>query len=121
MAELIALRGREPSVPERIDLRDWKPSVPERIELRARGRELRLRWPEGLETKLGAATLRNACRCASCTHLLRSGDPVRADAQIHVQHVAEVGVAGLQLVFSDGHRRGIFPWQYLRQLAVTTD
>jgi DUF971 family protein len=94
-------------------------SMPELIELRDRGRELRLRWPDGLEKTLGAATLRNACRCAGCTHLLRSGDPVHADAQIHLQQVAEVGAAGLQLVFSDNHRRGIFPWRYLRQLAVT--
>jgi len=94
--------------------------MPELIELRDRGRELRLRWPDGLERTLGAATLRNACRCASCTHSLRSGDPVRADSQILLQQVAEVGAAGLQFVFSDSHRRGIFPWQYLRQLAITT-
>jgi DUF971 family protein len=24
--------------------------------------------------------------------------------------------AGLNLVFSDGHRRGIYPWAYLREL-----
>ena len=106
-------------MPELIERLDREPSMPELIELRGRGRELRLRWPDGLETTLGAVTLRNACRCASCTHLLRSGDPVRADAQIHLQQVAEMGVAGLQLVFSDSHRRGIFPWPYLRQLAVT--
>ncbi len=82
---------------------------------------MRLLWPDGLEATLGATMLRTACRCAGCTHLLRSGAPVHADTQIHLQQVAEVGVAGLQLVFSDGHRRGIFPWQYLRQLAVTTD
>lgn len=95
-------------------------SMPELIELRDRGRKLRLRWPDGLEKTLGAATLRSACRCAGCTHLLRGGDPPQVDAQIHLQQVAEFGVAGLQLVFSDSHRRGIFPWQYLRQLAVTT-
>jgi DUF971 family protein len=94
-------------------------SMPELIELRDRGRELRLRWPDGLEKTLGAGTLRNACRCSGCTHLLRTGNPVQVNAHIHLQQLVEVGVAGLQLVFSDGHRRGIFPWQYLRQLAVT--
>ena len=107
-------------MPELNEHRDRGHSMPELFELRDRGRELRLRWPDGLETTLGAVALRNACRCASCTHSLRSGDPVRADAQIHLQQVAEFGVAGLQLMFSDSHRRGIFPWQYLRQLAVTT-
>jgi DUF971 family protein len=74
--------------------------------------------PELVETTLGAQTLRNACRCAGCTHLRRRGDQVQADAETGLQRVAEFGIAGLQLVFSDGHRRGIFPWEYLRQLAV---
>jgi DUF971 family protein len=91
---------------------------PERVELRARGGELRLCWPDGLELTLAAATLRNACRCADCTHLRRIGAYVEADPKISLQHVAEFGVAGLQLVFSDSHRRGIFPWAYLRQMAT---
>ena len=40
------------------------------------------------------------------------------DAEISLAEVVEFGVAGLQVVFSDGHRRGIFPWEYLRQLAM---
>jgi len=79
---------------------------------------MRLRWPDGLETTLGAATLRNACRCAACTHSRRSGTQVLRDADIALRQAVEFGVAGLQLVFSDGHRRGIFPWEYLRQLAI---
>ena len=92
-------------------------SVPERIELRDGGRQLRVRWRDDLETALSAATLRNACRCAACTHSHRNGSTAQADAGIVLDHVAEFGVVGLHLVFSDGHRRGIFPWAYLRQLA----
>jgi DUF971 family protein len=95
------------------------PPLPELIALGARGRVLRLRWPGGLETALSAAALRSACRCAACTHLRRSGAPARVDMEISLQQVAEFGVAGLQLVFSDGHRRGIFPWEYLQQLAIS--
>jgi len=95
--------------------------LPERVELSDRGRELRLRWPDGLEAALSAATLRNACRCATCTHLRRGGGRARTDGKLALEQVAEFGVAGLQLVFSDGHRRGIFPWEYLRQLATGSD
>lgn len=28
-----------------------------------------------------------------------------------------MGVAGLQVVFADGHDRGVFPWAYLRAIA----
>jgi DUF971 family protein len=87
------------------------------IELSDRGRTLHLRWPDGLAAALTAATLRRACRCAACTQLQRSGAGAPIEPGIILQEVVEFGVAGLQLVFSDGHRRGIFPWQYLRQLA----
>lgn len=95
--------------------------VPERIELGDRGRQLRLCWPDGLEKALSAMTLRNACRCAACTHLRRCGGHLQmdTDTQISMRQVTEFGVAGLQLVFSDGHRRGIFPWGYLRQLTAS--
>ena len=96
-------------------------SMPERVELREQGRGLRLRWADDRETTLSALTLRKACRCAACTHLRRNGAVPQADPGIALRQVAEVGVVGLQLVFSDGHRRGIFPWEYLRQLAGGAD
>jgi DUF971 family protein len=96
-------------------------AVPERIEVGDRGRELRVRWPDGLEAALSAPTLRDACRCATCTHLRRGGGRAPSDAQITLAQVAQFGVAGLQLVFCDGHRRGIFPWEYLRELAARAD
>ena len=94
-----------------------QPSVPECVELRGGGGQLRVRWPDGLEATFSATTLRNACRCAACTHSRRNGSMPQADATIALDQVAQFGVAGLHLVFSDGHRRGIFPWAYLRQLA----
>jgi DUF971 family protein len=96
-------------------------AMPERIALADRGRRLRVRWPDGLEAALGAPTLRDACRCATCTHSRRSGARAQRDAQITLEEVTQFGVAGLQLVFSDGHRRGIFPWEYLRELAARAD
>lgn len=92
--------------------------MPERIELGAQRRRLCLRWPDGLEATLSATMLRNACRCAACTQARRSGAQLEMDAGIGLDEVVEFGVAGLQVVFSDGHRRGIFPWEYLRQLAT---
>jgi DUF971 family protein len=91
--------------------------APDQVELADRRRGLRLRWPDGVEADLGAAMLRSACRCATCTHGRRTGAPAPVDPGIELDQVVEFGVAGLQLVFSDGHRRGIFPWEYLRELA----
>lgn len=94
-------------------------SMPERIELGARHHRLCLRWPDGLEATLGAATLRSACRCAACAKARQGGAQLEIDAGVGIDEVVPFGIAGLQLVFSDGHRRGIFPWEYLRQLATS--
>ncbi|MBH8614570.1 DUF971 domain-containing protein [Pseudomonas mohnii] len=40
----------------------------------------------------------------------------RVDAQVRVIDLHSQGY-GLQLIFSDGHDRGIYPWPYLAQLA----
>jgi prepilin-type processing-associated H-X9-DG protein len=38
--------------------------------------------------------------------------------------IAEIGAIGdyaINVVFTDGHARGIFPWTYLRELAFAAD
>lgn len=66
---------------------------------------------------LSSSLLREACRCATCR-----GDRMRntfaPDDQVRLLEARPFGVAGLQLVFSDGHSRGLFPWDYLRSLAA---
>jgi hypothetical protein len=54
-----------------------------------------------------------------CTCLLmpsRRWKISRVDAQVWVIDLHSQGY-GLQLIFSDGHDRGIYPWPYLAQLA----
>nr|WP_244575527.1 DUF971 domain-containing protein [Rhizobium sp. 11515TR] len=36
---------------------------------------------------------------------------------IQVADIEPIGSYGVRLVFSDGHDRGIYPWQYLREIA----
>jgi len=38
------------------------------------------------------------------------------EVAIRLDAIHPVGDKGLNLVFSDGHGRGIFPWAYLREL-----
>jgi DUF971 family protein len=49
-------------------------------------------------------------------HAKRSGRLALYDAEITVVEAKPFGVSGLQLFFSDGHSRGVFPWAYLREL-----
>lgn len=77
---------------------------------------LRLQWPDGT-ADLGAAALRAACRCGPCrARALRREAP--AGASVELTDAASVGQYALQLVFSDGHDRGIYPWVLLRELSA---
>jgi len=73
-----------------------------------------LHWPDGVIQTLTHHELRLACRCAYCRadRLRASAPPV---AQVGIRAVQTQGY-GLQLIFSDGHDRGIFPWSYLREM-----
>jgi DUF971 family protein len=74
-------------------------------------------WNDGWEQRLTAAFLRKQCQCASCKadrfHLgqVQAGLP-----SLRVADIKVVGAYGVQIIFSDGHDRGIFPWVYLHAL-----
>lgn len=75
--------------------------------------ELRLHWADGSRQVLGHSLLRQGCRCAHCKSRRLRGDAPPAAAHIRALHMQGYG---LQIVFDDGHDRGIFPWEYLRSL-----
>jgi DUF971 family protein len=90
---------------------------PDEIVVRAGRSELVLVFAEG-SLAIGAPRLRAACRCADCRRerIDRDADP---DARgTTIADVRLVGDHALNIAFSDGHDRGIYPWSYLRELAL---
>ncbi len=87
--------------------------VPESIVQRPGG--LLLRSTDG-ELSLTVAELRAACRCAQCTAATLQGHPPQPIAGLRLAGVTPVGSYALQLRFSDGHDRGIYPWSLLSEL-----
>jgi DUF971 family protein len=77
--------------------------------------QLRLNWPDGREQRLDHAELRRQCPCSQCRAFRLQGLTVKVDPRIRVVELNSQGY-GLQLIFSDGHERGIYPWPYLAQL-----
>lgn len=77
--------------------------------------ELRIRWDDGVEQCIAFARLRGACPCSPCRAGRLKGriDQVKADVALQALNLQGYGV---QLVFDDGHDRGIYPWAYLRGL-----
>jgi DUF971 family protein len=78
---------------------------------------LELTWADGSTSRLPHGLLREHCRCGGCEQQRRSTAVVAAPA-LRLVRIEPVGDKGLNLAFSDGHDRGIYPWAYLHQLSL---
>ena len=65
---------------------------------------------------LHAAALRMACRCAHCTRARIDGKFPATFAGVTIEGLTAMGHYGVNVAFSDGHARGIYPWSYLSEL-----
>ena len=78
---------------------------------------LEISWNDGQSQQLSHAFLRSQCKCSIClTMRLRTQDTLTVASEIRINEFRPVGAYGVQLIFSDGHERGIYPWVYLRGL-----
>jgi DUF971 family protein len=89
---------------------------PDEIVVRSGCSELVLVFAEAT-LAINAQRLRAACRCADCRRerIDRDADPGTDGTTI--ADVRLIGDHALNIAFSDGHDRGIYPWSYLRELA----
>jgi len=94
---------------------------PEELHILQGGCALSITWINGEVSRLGAAQLRRSSRAASALRAEVDRRPTLVSEDIRLSDIRLVGVYGVQLVFSDGHDRGIYPWEYLRQLADAAD
>jgi DUF971 family protein len=88
------------------------------------GDELAISWSDGAESFLPLRMMRGACPCASCGgepdvlgNLVRPSVSYTAQSFELVQWDL-VGGYAIQPVWADGHRTGIYSYQYLRRLAL---
>jgi DUF971 family protein len=77
---------------------------------------LALTTPDGHVVTLTAERLRLACKCAHCTRARFDDRFPAAFPGLAIVEVADLGY-GLNISFSDGHNRGIYPKIYLLELA----
>lgn len=78
-------------------------------------RILTVTWGNGRVQDLTHNTLRAACKCAFCRAKQLNNDVNPEDPSQLITEIHAHGY-GLQLVFDDGHDRGMYPWQYLQTL-----
>jgi len=82
--------------------------------LAVRDGKLLLRWGDA-DFEFAGDNLRVRCRCAECRADALRGTVSSSDSDIKVLAITPLGY-GLQVHFSDGHNRGIYPWAYLRDI-----
>ncbi|KAF0813841.1 hypothetical protein IGB42_01520 [Andreprevotia sp. IGB-42] len=70
----------------------------------------------GQRSAISFAVLRQQCRCTECRSASLLGKPHPLAAGVQVTGITPVGNYAVQLHFSDGHERGIYPWPYLLSL-----
>ena len=77
-------------------------------------------WRDKREDAFNTQTLRDACRSSNALHRARiDGRQAELSPDLTIQKVELVGSIALNLAFSDGEDRGIYPWRFLRELADT--
>ena len=79
---------------------------------------LTLQWRDG-PSSVPARVLRANCRCAPCQSARLQGATAAPAPGLTLVDALPVGHYAIQLRFSDGHDRGIYPWATLRDLAGT--
>ena len=90
---------------------------PQQITLSRDRRRLRLVWRDGREDALNTQTLRGACRSSDALRARIDGRQTNFSPELTIERVELVGAYALNLAFSDGENRGIYPWRFLRELA----
>ncbi|MCZ6739429.1 MAG: DUF971 domain-containing protein [Actinobacteria bacterium] len=92
---------------------------PTRIEIEG-GTQMLLVWQDGTKQRLSARELRSACPCAGCREpegAQRVAVLLRGPIEVEIGDAKLVGSYGINLTFRpDGHRMGIFTFNYLRSL-----
>lgn len=90
--------------------------APQSIHLQRQSRRLQLTWRNGECLDIPCEELRKFCACSSCRARQIVGS-LLIDEAVDIQTINPIGSTGIQLVFADGHDRGIYPWPYLRAIA----
>lgn len=87
---------------------------PSEISVAADRASLAITWPDGRRQNLTAPTLRQMSRSALSESARLKGWDVPADGNLTITAVEAVGVYAINITFSDGYAKGIYPWDMLR-------
>jgi len=91
--------------------------TPTEIKLSRDKSKIIIRWPDGDKTELSALLLRQRCNSARSKRARIDCAEEPITELLTISEIRSVGLYAINIVFSDGHDRGIYPWSYLRELS----
>ncbi len=88
--------------------------------------ELQIDWNDGHRGRHTTPILRKYCPCAACKTERDVHDgptllPIVVPGKNELKSIEQVGSYALQLFWVDGHRTGIYTFDYLRQICECSD
>jgi DUF971 family protein len=87
------------------------------------GTQLRIRWRDGAVSEYPPRYLRLCCPCAGCVEELTGRmllNPANVPLDVYPRTVEYVGDYAIRFDWSDGHRTGIYPFDYLRDISPSS-
>lgn len=82
-----------------------------------------IQWNDGYRSEYSQTLLRQKCPCARCDSLRQGKEPLRIlppddfFEKLKLTDIQLVGRYAIRLIWSDGHRTGIYPFDLLRSLS----
>jgi DUF971 family protein len=98
------------------------------VDLQHIGDELAIKWDDASESFISLKKLRRACPCAECKgerdvmgNLYKGPERPLTALAFQLRGLNLVGSYGVQPSWADGHSSGIYPFEYLHQIAEVSD
>ena len=108
--------------PPDFQMQEYQPT-----EIKRLPHSLAIQWKDGHRSEHTYRLLRERCPCARCDALRQENDPFRVIPseeyweKLHVVGIQRVGRYAIQLMWSDGHKTGIYTFTFLRELSDSED
>ena len=97
---------------------DLRPVTPTEIQKQGTAR-VRITWGDGHASEFDALYLRSRCPCAMCVEEMtgkRRVGEAGVPSDVSIRKISLVGNYALDVDWSDGHRTGIYSFEYLRRV-----
>lgn len=91
------------------------------ITLSGDSQQLLLTYTDGRHVALSARVLRSKAMDAESQRMRLDHGEIAFDQDIKITTIKQIGSTGINVVFSDGHKRAIYPFSYLKQLSEFSD